>query len=141
MITFEIYLKENSEAINQTLYFRNVLIGTSKSCHIRVAGTDLPNIALRLSNTEHGLLAEGSDGLAYKVNFKKVIGSKVLKVNDRINLGNSTIILKAIDYSLSNAPLNLEALYEKFHNESEEYESVLSAIEKELILSDDGVAR
>jgi hypothetical protein len=141
MITFEIYLNEKSETITQTLYFRSILIGSSKSCHIRVAGEDLPNVALRLTNTEHGLLAEGNEGLAYKVNFKKVIGSKVLKTNDRINIGNSTIILKAIDYSLSNAPLNLEALYEKFHNESEEYEAVLSAIEKELILSDDGVAR
>lgn len=141
MITFEIYSQENSEPLTQTLYFRTILLGSAKSCHIKVFGKDLPTVALRLTNTEHGLLAEGDDNFAYKINFKKVIGSKILKINDRINVGNSTVILKNIDFSKSNAPLNLEGLYEKFHSESEEYDQILSAIEKELILSDDGATR
>lgn len=141
MITFEIYSREDSKPITQTLYFRTILIGPSKSCHIRIKGTDLPQVSLKLTNSESGLLAEGSNEFPYKVNFKKIIGSKVIKINDRINIGESTLIIKSIDFSQSNEALNLESLYEKFHQEADEYEQILSAIEKELILSDDGVIR
>ncbi len=139
MVTFEIYFHESSSPLEQSLYFRDILIGTSRSSHIRVKGEDLPRLCLRLSSSPRGILVEGIKDLAFFINGKKVIGSKVIKLGDNLKVGESLIKLKEYNYDSSFAPLNLEELYDKFHSEKEEYDTILSAIEKELILADDGV--
>lgn len=128
-----------STVAEQTLYFREILVGTNRSNHLRVQGEDLPSLCLKLSCSEQGILAEGKPDLPFFVNGKKVLGSKVIKTGDNLKIGQSLIKVKNFDFVNSFAPLNLEELYDKFHEQNEEYDMILSAIEKELILSDDGV--
>lgn len=128
-----------SSALEQTLYFREILVGTNRSNHIRIKGGELPSLCLKLSCSEQGILAEGKSDLPFFVNGKKVLGSKIIKVGDRLKVGESLINITEFNFQKSFAPLNLEELYDKFHEQNEEYDMILSAIEKELILSDDGV--
>lgn len=139
MINFEIYFDEISGSVEQTLYFREILVGTTKSSHIRIKGSDLPSICLKLSCSSNGILVEGSPDLPFFVNGKKVIGSKIINIGDKLKVGESLIRLKEFNFDQSFAPLNLEQLYDNFHEKNEEYDTILSAIEKELILADDGV--
>lgn len=141
MVTFEIYFDEYSTPVEQSLYFREILVGTGKASHIRVKGDDLPNVCLKLSVSQSGILIEGQPDLAFFVNGKKILGSKVIQAGDQFKVGSSSIKVKEFQYENSFAPLNLEKLYDKFHQESEEYDTILSAIERELIVSDDGVTR
>lgn len=137
MIKFEIYTDESNRPQSLTLYFRTIFLGSGKSSHIKILEKDVPPQALKVINSPQGVLIEGSNEFSYKINGKKIIGSKIIKENDRLSLGNTFITFKEINYELSYGSLDLESLYDDFHQHYEEYENILTAIEKELILSDD----
>lgn len=136
MIIFDIFSPNFRDSHEVTLFFKKILVGNSKSCHIRIPDKDLPKRALFISNNHEGCLVEGVSDLSFKVNGKKIIGTKVVKQGDRLTVGNSTLVLKTIDPTAAIDSLNHEALYDEFNTNFEEYENILSSLEKELIISD-----
>lgn len=136
MIIFDITSPNFRDPHEVTLYFKKIIVGRSKGCHIRVEDKDLPSQALIILNNIEGCLVEGIGDLSFKVNGKKIIGTKLLKQGDRISIGSSNITIKLLDPSRANDSLNHEALYDEFNRDFEEYENILSSLEKELIISD-----
>lgn len=137
MIKFEIYTDDSDSPQSVTLFFRTIFLGSGKSSHIKVTDQNVPPQAIKITNSPKGVLIEGTLNFPFKLNGKKIIGSKVARINDRLIIENTLIIFKEINYDNSHGPLNLEGLYDDFHHNYEEYENILTAIEKELILSDD----
>lgn len=136
MIVFDIISPKFRDPHEVSLYFKKILVGSSKSCHIRIPDRDVPSRALVISNNHEGCLVEGIGDLSFKVNGKKIIGTKVVKQGDRISVGSSSIQIKVLDPTRANDSLNHETLYDEFNTNFEEYENILTSLEKELIISD-----
>lgn len=139
MITIQAKTPYFLEPQELTFYFSTIYIGPGKSCHIKIPGTSSHNILLKLMNQEEGILVEGVKSYPYLVNGKKIIGTKVIKINDIIEFEECSLKVLISNPSLSPASLNLESLYNEFYENHEELTEVLTALEQELVMTDDSI--
>lgn len=136
MIKFEVHSQTSKSPHSLTLYFRKIMVGSAKSCHIRLRDKEVPPQAIIISNENEGCLVESLHEFQFNVNGKKIIGTKAIKTGDSISLGSTLIKVIEINPQKSHDSLNHEELYDSFSENFEEYENILSSLEKELILSD-----
>ena len=140
MIKFEIYsLYENIPPVQMTIHYPRFLIGNSSRCHLKLKSKKSSFPIVRCENKEGRLYLETTNDRPFLLNGKKILGLANVQVNDLLKFEDISFrILEATPPS-QGSDLNHEELYDDFYTQKEEYESVLSAIEKELIYSTDDV--
>ncbi len=127
---------ENVDGEKVIFYFQQIKIGNSPNCHIKIPSLKRDQVALQIDHFKEGALVQSIEEFPFLFNGKKIIGSKVWKINSVIQVGNTSISLKEADFSQCNLPMNLEERYDFFQENHQEYESILTALERELVLSD-----
>jgi hypothetical protein len=138
MIKFEIYSK--TEAIPPSpvsIFYTSFLIGNSSKCHLKVKSNSKDFPLLRCETNEDKITLETTNHHPFFLNGKKVLGLATIQINDIIKL--EEVAIKIIELQLDSpcVELNHEKLYDDFYSNKDEYESILSAIEKELIYGTD----
>jgi len=138
MIKFEIYSNdENIPPSPVSIYYPVFLIGNTSRCHLRLRSTDRQFPCIRCEIKESKVYFETTSDLAFLLNGKKVLGLVTVQVNDLIKLNTESFRIIEVVPNSDMSELNHEALYDNFYTHKEEFESVLGAIEKELIYSND----
>lgn len=138
MLVFHIQSTDSTiEDEKVIFYFQDLLIGNSRKSHIKVPSVKRDTEILKITHQEEGVLVESLDSYPYFVNGKKVIGTKILKLEETLQANEFLITLKEADFTKANQMINLHDRYEFFHQNHDEYSTVITALERELILADD----
>ena len=138
MIKFEIYSDlSNIPPMPVSIYYPAFLIGNSSRCHLKLNSASKNFPCLKCELREGKVFFETTNNQAFFINGKKVLGLASIQIGDLIKLENISFKVLEVDHSDTGNSLDHELLYDEFYREKEEYESVLSAIEKELIYSTD----
>ena len=135
MLSFEVIHSEDPELSNDFLnYFDHFKIGSSSQADIIINDSLLSALHIKLEVKEESLICKSADSeSSFLVNGKKYSGSKVLKVNDELSIGNTKI--KITDFSKTDRDLesNLEEQYNSAIEKIPELESVIFQLERELL--------
>lgn len=117
-------------------YFQEILIGNTSQCHIKIPSLARDQVAIKVEHFKEGALAQSIDQFPFLLGGKKIIGSKVWKLNTAIQIDSFIITLQEADFSQCHQNMKIEERYDFFQENHQEYETVLTALERELVLSD-----
>ena len=135
MITIEITRSPDRDIINQFKYFRNeILIGSSESCDLVIKDSGISGTHFLMRAKESGLFCRNyRENDFYLSNGKKISGSKMHKVDDVIEIGDTSIRIVAFELVTRDYKSEIRAKYEEIDIMMPETQGVLSELEKELI--------
>ncbi len=138
MITFEIY-SDYPQIPSQevTLFFAEFLIGAPAQCDLRLPRSAGTALILKGKQTEKGLIIKGNDNDIFWVDGKKIQGSKLVLPKQIIKVGETSFTIKENHFEKVNHVLDIGQQYDRFGEEKSEYLSIIEAMEKEILYSDD----
>ena len=140
MITFRIshptYQNENSTL---SLYFERFYIGSSSSCHLRFPNKE-NKIFLKATQLSDKFIIESVNNQSYTLNGIKYIGSKVCNIDDEIGIDNANIKILNIDLNKVYQEIDFAKKHGELVKNSSELLEVISALEKELLYSDQDIS-
>ncbi len=138
MLVFHIHSTNTGSSGEKVIfYFQEIVVGNSPQSHIRITSLERDQVAIKIHHHDTGILVESIENYPFFLNGKKIIGTKVLKINDIITIDESSLQLTEANFALSNKTIDLEGTYDTFYTNHQEHETVMTALERELILSDD----
>lgn len=135
MIQIEIVSKNRKEKELLTFYFEKFFIGSGNQSQLKLKA-QIPAQYLKLSIKSNGVLVETIGDIPTTINGKKILGAKLCKAQDILQIENHSLKIIDIDPSQTNTSMDLASLYDSFYENNEEYGQILNAIDKELLYED-----
>jgi|GEM_PF-3471542 len=135
MIRIEIISKNRKEKELVTLYFERFFIGSGNQSQLKIKA-QIPPQFLKLSIKSNGVLVETIGNSPTTINGKKILGAKLCKIQDIIQIENHSLKIIDLDPNQTNSSMDLSSLYDNFYENNEEYAQILNAIDKELLYED-----
>ena len=136
MLNFEVlYSEDQSLSINFLNNFDRFTIGSSSKADIVILDSQILPLHLKLKIKDNSLICKSYDEKnLFNVNGKKYTGSKVIKVNDELIIGNTSIKISNFSQKEIAPSHNLEEMYLLATKKIPELENVITELKKEIRL-------
>lgn len=116
--------------------FDQIKVGSKKSCDIYLKDMAIKKQVLTLKVKDDRVLVTGENSeLFYKINGKKISGSKLLRVGDLITIGETQLLLESAKEDWNPITVNFEEKIASAINETPEMKEIFDLLEKEVIIA------
>jgi hypothetical protein len=134
MISFDIlYSEDNTLSTSFLSYFDKFIIGSSRRADIVILDSMVAPLHIKLEVKENALICKSfSDEQSFNVNGKKYKGSKVIKVNDELLIGNTHLKITNIAQMEIAPDDQLQELYQSAITKIPELKEIITELKKEI---------
>jgi hypothetical protein len=138
MIAFKILSSPDFNGLGDYSHFHPLFtFGSSPKAFFTIKDRNILGIHLKCKAHEKGIIATGPKDIFYLVNNKKVSGSQILRENDLLTLGETTIKFTQYNYQTISHPIVFDELYTKALESDDRTANILEAIEYEFLYLND----